>query len=508
MVTCYGIRCGRSDLRIVHGLVFVFDVCMYSNFLAFVLHGLKSYDALACKCGTVKGKGKGHFTVSLCRSELCGSGNFLAASHVRFTGRLIHELAFYCVGLARDEVLVFHNIVYSYFFFCQASMGTGLGVGRGGMRVRDMNSLTFIRDLCMDRYRMFAFAHSLERYHALVRKCGTVERKGQFYAAVRCLRCELCFCGYLLASDQEFFAGFLIHEDTGHGVLFVRCQVLVCNDIFDGDRLCCESDVVTCYGIRRGRSDLRIVHGLILVVDVCVYSNFFAFVLHGLKSYDALARKYGTVKFEGQDDFTVRFFSGEFSGCSDFLAISQVRLTGRLIHELALYSVGLAGDEVLVFHNIVYSYFFFCQASMGTGLGVGRGGMRVRDMNSLTFIRDLCMDRYRMFAFAHSLERYHALVRKCGTVERKGQFYAAVRCLRCELCFCGYLLASDQEFFAGFLIHEDTGHGVLFVRCQVLVCNDIFDGDLFRRESDVVTCYGIRRGRSDLWIVHGLVLVV
>ena len=311
-------------------------------------------------------------------------------------------------------------------------MGTGLIVCCSGARTGDAYSLSCILDVCVYSNRILAFAHGLKSYDALARECGAVERKGDLNSAFCFLWCEFRFCGYLLAAGYQFLAGVLVHKDTGHGIFLIWCQVLVCNDILDRKFFSCVCDMVACCSISSCGADLRIVHGLVLILDVCMYSNFFTIVFNGLECYHALACQCCSVEGKGKCYFSVSFFSSELCGSGDFLTVCQEGLTCCFVHERAFYGIGLAWDEVCVSDNIVYSYFFFCQTCMCTGLSVGRSGMRIREVYGLAFIVDLSMNGNFVIIVLNSLECYDTLARECGTIKFEGQCYAAVSFFCCE----------------------------------------------------------------------------
>ena len=91
MVLCIQCCCGGVNIRDVNRLVFIGDVCMYSDLNALILNRLKCNYCSSCNGRCVKCKGQINTSAAL----FCGKGSFcsnrLAVNQNCLAGFLIHQ---------------------------------------------------------------------------------------------------------------------------------------------------------------------------------------------------------------------------------------------------------------------------------------------------------------------------------------------------------------------------------------------------------------------------------
>ena len=158
MFFCNIICCGSSDRREVDRLVVIRDVCVYCNFIIFILNSFKCNYTCAFQCGAVKFEGQGHCSVCFVRCEGRGCCYLFAADEQRLFGFFVHEDTFYGILISCSQVFIHNFIVDRYSFLCQGRMCSCVGVQCCCSDLREVHCLSQIVDISMNsEFVVFVF---------------------------------------------------------------------------------------------------------------------------------------------------------------------------------------------------------------------------------------------------------------------------------------------------------------------------------------------------------------
>ena len=180
-----------------------------------------------------------------------------------------------------------------------------------------------------------------------------IEGESHLDLAVSTFGRECGFRSHRLVIDRHGLTGGLVHERSLDNVFLAGGEVVIGNDILDGD-LAADGrfflSVGRSLGLDLGDNDR---HGLVLVLDILMDSQLFAVAVEALEHDDVCVRlnELG-VKSEQYLHAAGGSFRNEGYFGSDLLSVLEERFTGGLIHKDALDGVLLAGDKVLVFDRI------------------------------------------------------------------------------------------------------------------------------------------------------------
>ena len=229
---------------------------------------------------------------------------------------------------------------------------------------------------------------------------------------------------------------------------------------------------------RRG-SELREMHGLVLVLQILVHGNN-NIVQKGSFEYDrGLSFQVARVKLEGQDNRSLRDSHLHIGACRDFCAARvRNRLPGIPVHQFPGKGVCISRFQIAVVDHVPDCYLSSGKQILSVIRSAG-GCTDFREEDALVLIVYVLMDGNDAVFIGHLLKSYHRYPFQRAGIECEGHSHRAVFRFRDK-----YRLSADfvalrvqNRGFSG-LVDKHAGCRVFSARSQVPVFNYIRENQI------------------------------
>ena len=186
------------------------------------------------------------------------------------------------------------------------------------------------------------------------------------------------------------------------------------------------------------------MHGLLMVVDVCMCGYFHIVMVQVLEYHHRCARKLSGIQFEYQGVFTVYgcvilmngshfiyiaarcgCFEGSFRRHQRAIRI-YYRGAGFLVHKRSLQRVSLSNHKVFVFHGILDLYFFPYGTGMIASVRINGFCPDLGEVYGLSQVLDIRMGGYLDPVVVQVLKHNHVDIFQSGSVKGEGELNGAV----------------------------------------------------------------------------------
>ena len=185
----------------------------------------------------------------------------------------------------------------------------------------------------------FSLEESFKNYYRFALQAGGVKGKEHVHGAVGLSRGERGLGRHLFLTNQQGFAGFLVHQNANQLVLLACRQPAVLHSVGDGDLLGRLGGLFAINGCRGANGGLAKVHSLSFIVDVRMGGYHVFSLIQVLEHHHGLARQGGAIEGVGQLHRPLRAGGGELQlGCD--LAARSLAAVRRFLcpseHQLSL----------------------------------------------------------------------------------------------------------------------------------------------------------------------------
>ena len=307
-------------------------------------------------------------------------------------------------------------------------------------------------------------------------------------------------------------AGRLVHQGCGERVEFAWNQIAEGHGIRDLDSI---FRMLQIDHLSRGISismsscaDCREEDRLVKICQLLVLCNGLAIVGQGLKYHDAVVDKQSRVNREVQLHIARSVRGNEVNG--DFIGIGAVvfqNLAVGALHHNAGHGVGLAGDQILVMHDILElrhdGRFHDVRIKL-----IGGRGCNAREVDALILVVDVLVLGNDHTVQAQLFKSDGSDAGHLRSVELKGELDRAFRAGQLDRLGSGDGIARRiEELGAGGLVHQSSAEGVGEPRNEIRVADLVFQLDLALGEDNLASSR-VGQRRFEIRDLHGLILVV
>ena len=191
--------------------------------------------------------------------------------------------------------------------------------------------------------------------------------------------------------------------------------------------------MLTVYGSNGANLRIIYLYGLALIVHILMGCDIFTLILNRFKGYNALAVKLAGVNCKVQVYSTLGLHRSKFGCGRNGIAVCIQQILASIFnHQSTLDRILLTGDQIGVRNSInqLHRGERICYL---VAISSRHSCTNFREMHSLTFVRQIGMDRNRLLLILKIFKSNHTLAGYKRTVKLKGQLYRSVGSFRREL---------------------------------------------------------------------------
>ena len=237
-------------------------------------------------------------------------------------------------------------------------------------------------------------------------------------------------------------------------------------------------------------------HGLVLILNIGMGSNFHIAKIERLKNHDRGSGKLRGIQGVGQLYGTRGFFRSELY-LSSHLGLFFTHQQGfpcGFVHQDTGPLVSLAGGQTRVGNRIHNGHFPGGNCCVLAVHGSGSANLRAfHKGDGLALVLDILMAGNLGFALEESFKNHYRFPCQSGAVEGVGQLHRPSRAGGSELQLGSNLLLVHQQRFARRFVHQYTRDFIGFAHLEIFISHSVHNSDFFGRFSCVLS---VHRGRS------------